>query len=73
MDMSMRINKIFVEHYEEIKNGSYEWKDDEVKCVYDFVNDFIYKNRIEIRGYTKEDIAQELVYVFFNITKKSNI
>ena len=61
------MNKIFEDHYDEIRNGSYEWKDWEVEYIYEYIYAFINEENVKIKGYTKEDLAQELALVFFRV------
>ena len=58
---------IFKDNYEEIKNGTYEWKDWEVEYIYEYIYAFINEENVKIKGYTKEDLAQELALVFFRV------
>ena len=71
--MSLRINKIFNDHYEAIRNGTYEWQDWQVECIYEYINEFINEENIKIKGYKKEDLAQELALVFFNVIARYDI
>jgi RNA polymerase sigma factor (sigma-70 family) len=73
MDMSLRINAIFREYHKEIKNGTYEWKDEEVECIYQYVNKFIDNNDMKVDGYTRDDLTQELVLEFFEAAKRYNV
>lgn len=67
----VELKNILINNYQEIKNGTYEWKDEEIELVYTFIGYVLDGLKV---NENKEDLTQDLIgHVFNEGLKKMNL